>query len=131
MPGHRRKRRPAWMHEHRDWIIYGISPAAKSAFTWKTWVAKMQSAPASIYVGMTSRSMSTRLREHRKMAAKGSRCPLHSAMATRKSPWYIFELATKPGATYETAREAEQDIKRRIRALPGAELLNRLTLQCP
>ena len=60
--------RPKWMRESRPYVVYGMRRGTHT------------STSDGIYIGVTSRPLHVRLREHVAQATQGSKCPLHVAM---------------------------------------------------
>ena len=116
-------KRPAWMTERRDWRVYTVSPSGDGFSL---------TAPRPIYVGLTSRPLALRLREHRYMVTKASKCPLHVAMREKhgQPSWHILTLETVCGAAYDDAKRVEKQHKAAIANRKGVRLLNRGTLSC-
>jgi hypothetical protein len=129
----KKKPRPTWMTEKRNWVVYAMQPEAQSLSALKRYVIPFkvkQHKRVCLYVGMTSRSLATRRTEHEGRAAAGSMCPLYVEM--RRAPirqWHILRMAMQH-VRYDDAKKLEEIIKAKMRANPGIYLLNRSTKKC-
>lgn len=106
--------RPKWMTEKRRWWLYEIRK-------------KQEDSPPSVYVGVTSRPMRKRLRDHITAAQRGGMCPLHRALRLNDgSSWRIHAVEYLGRTTFAAARKQENIHKKRVEG----DLLNRSTLRC-
>lgn len=122
---------PKWMREHRNWVVYGLSPdkprwIPRDDMRWE------QKPGGRVYVGMTSRPLAARMAEHVRDAAAGKTCPVNAAMRRDGggANWYIYPLEHISSAKYKIAKTHEKRARRRLEELAGTTVLNRHTLRC-
>lgn len=109
--------RPKWMRESRPYVVYGMRRGTHT------------STSDGIYIGVTSRPLHVRLREHVAQATQGSKCPLHVAMREAPLSWKVFPIDVLGPCTFAEARAAEKLQKRQLVA-NDFTLLNRTSLRC-
>ena len=92
--------------------------------------------PLRVYIGMTSRSLDARRREHENLAhRKESTCPVHKAMRKlgKSHKWHLVTWEKLTNTTYDEARAHEKKLNEKLRnkaKYDRLQVLNRRTLSC-